>query len=61
MSGVGAADTWGAGGAPRRAPGDTVTWGDDEQQAAAELVWLGADGSCPVMGADDIFLLIILR
>ena len=47
----------GAGGATSRGLGDTVTGEADEQQASSWCGWeqMGADGRCPVIGADDGF------
>ena len=63
MSGVDATEMWGSRwGAPNGGPGDAVTGGDDEQQASSCRVWCYSEqmGSCPAMGADDGFQLIIL-
>ena len=61
LSGVRAAGACGSSWRTERGHGDTVTGGQmNNRWAAAELMWLGADGSCPVVGADDGFQLIIL-
>ena len=60
VSGLAAAETWGSRWRHCWGTGGeeaTVTGGPDEQQMSWRLT---ADGSCPVLGADDGFRLIIL-